>query len=166
MLENLPVNVVTDHDESTPKFAGIRNYPEQGREALGHLDLAAAALVNFEKTIRYGAFRVKFTDEEQARALADYMHTSITRANAVPNIDLWMCSAFDTYEGVSEYISLQQFFKQKRRGRRFFKCVLKQHTRRLNDMRQYCVDQLAAAAAESESLMVSQIVRELNSKGQ
>lgn len=138
----------------------IRAHPERGREALNLLELAVAALAEFEKTIEYGFFTVHFTDEERARDLAKHVRDLIKTAEATPKTDLWMSDAFDTCG--PEYIDLPAFFTQKRRGKRFFKKVLKQFKRKLADMRSFCVKELAAADADAERTVLRQVVNELD----
>lgn len=141
----------------------IRAHPEQGREALNLLDLAVAALTEFEKTVEYGFFAVHFTDEERAFDLAKHARTLIETATATPKTDLWLSDAFDS--NGREYIDLPAFFTQNRRGKRFFKKVLKQFKRKLNDLRSFCLRELAAADANSEQKLLRQVVTELDPFG-
>lgn len=124
------------------------------------LELAIAAIAEFEKTVEYGFFTVHFTDEERAGDLAKHARDLIETAIATPKTDLWLSDAFDACG--PEYIDLPAFFKQKRRGKRFFKKVLKQFKRKLDDLRRFCVEELAAADADSERKVLRQVVAELD----
>lgn len=137
----------------------IRCHPELGRQALNLLELASAAVAEFEKTVEYGFFTVHFTNEERASDLTRQARNLIEAALDTPKTQLWLSDAFDSCG--REYIDLPEFFAQKRRGKRFFKKVLKQFKGKLDDLKKFCVKELAAADADSQREVLRQVVTEL-----
>lgn len=136
----------------------IRSHPKQGREALFLLDLALAALVQFERTVRYGLFSVQFTNDERAKDLAKHAHRLAQAGKNTPDTELWV--SFRTF-GEREHITLPQFFEQKRRGKWFFRGVLKNCKKNIESMREICIRQLSAAVEDERQEILRLVVSEL-----